>query len=260
MHPQVVEVQSLQQAGVYRQPLVVGHEWAAVVQAQCPPDVCLGHLIGVDQYRFHVTVAALRRGHGAFQLGTRDDALLQQMIELVGRLLLGDGAVLAHGEANGFGNGTRDAFLLDCETFAVAPVDEQQHAHQVFVVHQDGHGEHLPGAKPAAFVPRAVEAQVRADGRQLVGVIHVADVEGLAVAGAVARHAGGVDGDANFLDALQGIEQEARVQFAVVAVDGVEGELLDLEQIGQVFLQLEKQVVEGGGGTNLVDQRRRGAL
>ena len=251
IHPQVVDVQPAQQAGVHGLPLVVGHERAAVMQAQRPPDVGLGHLVGIQQYRFRIAVAAPRLSHGAFQLGARDDALFQQMIELAGRLLPGGGVVLANGQADGLGDGAREALLFGREASAVALVDEQQHAHQVFAVHQDGHGQHLPGAKAAALVPRTVEGQVRADGRQFVGVVHVADVEGLAVAGAVARHAGGVDGHADFLNALQGVEQEARVEFPVVAVDGVEGELFDLEQVGQVFFQLEEQVVEAGGGANL---------
>ena len=223
-------------------------ERAAVEPTQRLPQLALAHAELGRQHRLDRLARRAGRGGRLFQLRRGQPPRGEQGVEL--RLPRGELVLVVQRDAERTGDFCDLLLVLRGEAGGVALVDELQHAGQRVGGIADGRGQQLAGAQPGLLVPGAVERQVGAQPAQLGVVVRVRDVHqpfGL-------RHetgdAAGADRQADLAQRV-GI-QKAGVEFVVGAVEGVQRQMLCIEQTQHGRAEGDQQLVEIRRGVNLV--------
>ena len=128
-------------------------------------------------------------------------------------------------------------------------IEELEHSHEVLVVGDDRIGQHLSCLEAGALIVRRIVIQRRVDPLQFGHVVGVGNIHGTQVFRAESGQALLGDGDADFFN---GIDMRNLVEdFLLVGVEGEERQILCIEQAQDIFVQVEKNLVEIARGVDL---------
>ncbi len=119
-----------------------------------------GDAVGVEQDGFDVAAFAARLADRVAEVLPRQQLLFQQMIKF-GRPPLHQLRLIPQCHPKRLSDVRGKPFFLRREAVSAPLVDQEEHAHQVFPLNEDGDGKHLAAAEATTLIPRRIEGQTR---------------------------------------------------------------------------------------------------